>query len=461
MSQNGRFTAFLDRKPVWLLHVFVVGLALHNLVAAELYHAGLRGNALEAVSSWKELLLALGLVLVWRQAGYPHRFRPTRLDWLALAFGAFVVVYAVIPQSALGGGATHRGIALAARHDLLPVAAYFFGRALPLTTADVRRVGATIILVACGVAAFGIVDIYAIPLTYWRHTAIGWFTTQLGFDYKGTGLSGLPQNFIYNTGNEIPLRRLVSTFLSPLATSYFLVVALLLAASWRLATHARLRVWAPVVALLVVALLLTHSRSSMLALALALLAFAVVRPQWRVPLVAAAVATVVLSVAFVKVYGHVAPTTSFTTAELKEQRAHAHSAAGGQAVSGFQDASTESHLQSLRDGLRTDFHHPWGFGLGNAGSTAARTKVTIEAGESSYTELGAETGIVGGLLFVAWSLGLLVGTLRGAAWLGASFLALLALGLQTDIIGVPWLVFVVWTLAGWCVTTRDRSSVAP
>ena len=30
--------------PVWALHVLVVGLALHNLVLAQLWHAGVRGG---------------------------------------------------------------------------------------------------------------------------------------------------------------------------------------------------------------------------------------------------------------------------------------------------------------------------------------------------------------------------------------------------------------------------------
>jgi len=56
-----------------------------------------------------------------------------RVDWLALVFAAFVVVYAVIPQSVLGGGATHKGVLYGTRHDLLPVLAYFLGRGLELT----------------------------------------------------------------------------------------------------------------------------------------------------------------------------------------------------------------------------------------------------------------------------------------------------------------------------------------
>ena len=43
----------------------------------------------------------------------------------------------------------------------------------------------------------------------------------------------------------------------------------------------------------------------------------------------------------------------------------------------------------------TVVHHPQGFGLGNSGVTAVRTHVTPKAGESTYTELGVELGLLG------------------------------------------------------------------
>jgi hypothetical protein len=443
------------KRPVWILYVFVVGLALHNLVMAELWAAGIRGNALDVVSAWKEALLALGLLLVWRARGWSLRFRPATVDWLAIAYGAVVVVWALIPQHVLGGGATHRGVVLGVRHDGLPVAAYFFGRGLDLGARDARRLGATIIATASAVALFGLIDIYTIPLSWWRSSgAPGWFSKQLGFAYSG--LSGLPENFIYNTGNEHPLRRLVSVFLSPLATSYMLVTALLLSTAWLLRLRPRLVVWAPVTALLFAGLLWTHSRSSYLALALGLAVYAALRRQWRLGLAVAAVGVVAVGLAFVKVYPHIAPSTTFTRAELDYQRQNAHKPGAGAAVgsSGLEDASTSSHLRNLRDGIKTVLRHPQGYGPGNAGSTAERTcgSTCIKAGESSYTELGVDAGLAGGLLFVAWSLLVLVRLMRCTAWLSATMVAMLALGLQTDIIGVPWVVYVLWPLAGWRMT---------
>jgi len=424
------------RRPVWALHVLIVGLALHNLVMALLWRAGVRGTALTVVAAWKDVLLvgALALVVAARR-GLP--FKASASDWLALAFGALVVLYGVLPQSWLGGGATHKGVLYGARHDLLPVGAYFLGRGLDLTAEERGRLCRTTLAVAVGVAVYGLLDVYLVPLSWWRGAA-GWFDVQLGLTSKG--LSGLPGNFVYNAGNGVVFRRLTSTFLSPLATSYLLVVALFF-------IPVRRRWGPPLALLLFAALLWTHTRSALIALVFGLLVLAVVR---RRPLpVALAVAVAILGLAFVKGYDHFGPRTHFTPAELviQEQIATQHPNASNDPTSA-NESSTREHLASLRDGARTVVHHPWGFGLGNAGVTAVRTNVKVRAGESTYTELGVETGLIGALAFVAWSLALLRRLLVRRPWLGAAFAAVLFLGLQTDVIGVPWIAVVVWALAG-------------
>jgi hypothetical protein len=341
------------------------------------------------------------------------------------------------------------------RNDLVPVGAYFLGRGLALTQAEIRRLATTILATAVGVAVFGLVDIFAIPLSWWHRSGVpDWYAHQLGL--TDPGLTNLPQNFIYNTGNGHPIRRLVSTFLSPLASSYLLVVALLLMAAWWVRARPRgarsTTAFVGTLAVLFAGLLWTHSRSSYIALTLGRLAFAAVRRQGRFVVVGAAIAVVVIGAAFVKVYPHIAPATTFTARELSIQEAEAKGAGPAVSSGGATDASTSSHWRNLKSGIRTVVHHPQGFGLGNSGSTAARTGVPIEAGESTYTEVGVDTGLAGALVFVAWSLALLWEVLRcGWAWIGGSLAAVLALALQTDVIGVPWLTYVVWALAGTAV----------
>jgi len=424
------------RRPVWVLYVLIVGLAVHNLVMSQLWRAGVRGNELSAFAAWKDVLLLAALVLVWwGRRGRP--FTSCAADWLALAFGGFVVVYAVLPQSWLGGGATHKGVLYAARHDLLPVEAYFLGRGLDLTSEERRRVCRVLLATAACVAVVGLLDVFLVPLSWWRRSQ-GWFADQLGLTYRG--LSGLPENFVYNEGGGVVFRRLTSTFLSPLATAYLLVVALLF-------VPLRGRRWGwPLALLLFAALLWTHTRAALLALVLALLVLSVLRRSAFFAGLAVAVA--VVAFVFVQAYDHVGPRTHFTKSELVYQEQHAHQTPQkSNDATSANEASTSEHLSSFRAGARTVLHHPWGFGLGNAGVTAARTHVTIEAGESTYTELAVETGILGGLLFIAWSLAVLR-RLTGTPWLAAAFVAVLFIGLQTDVIGIPWIAVVVWALAG-------------
>ena len=425
------------KRSVVALQVLIVGLALHNVAMALLWRAGVRGTALTLVSAWKDVLLLVALVLVVRERRrLPFDGRLT--DWLALAFGALVVVYGLLPQSWLGGSATHRGVLYAARHDLLPVAAYFLGRGLQLTDRERARLCHTVLATAAFVAAFGLIDVYAVPLSFWRPAA-GWFRDQLGLVYSA-GTSGLPENFVYNAGNGVVFRRLTSTFLSPLATSYLLVVALFFIPMRRR--------WGPPLGLLIFAALLwTHTRSALLVLVAVLVLRAIVRRRPRALIWAGVVAVVAL--VFVQGYDHFGPRTHFTAKELRvqEQIAHSHPQVSNDATSA-NESSTSEHLASLRDGGRTVLHHPWGFGLGNSGVTAARTHVTVKAGESTYTELGVETGVLGMLVFIAWSLALLRSTLRRRVWVGAAFAAVLLLGLQTDVIGVPWIAVTVWAFAG-------------
>jgi hypothetical protein len=429
------------RLPRIAIVVFVVGLAAHNLVMAELWAAGLRGASLDAVAAWKDVLLAAALAVAILGA----RSLPVQLwaDRLALLYAALVVAYWLLPQDWLGGAATHRGQLFAARHDLIPVAAYFLGRLLVLTPTAWRRFSLALVGVAVALTVWGLVDVYLVPLQWWRDSGVpGWFGDQLGLVYN-RGLSGLPENWVLNTGDEEnPIRRLVSTFLSPLATAYVLVIVLLYLV-------ARRRPWRTTAMAVIayVGLLWTHTRAAYLALALGLVVLGAAQRRF-VP-VALAVASLVVGVGFVKAFPHFGPATSYTQAELEilRQQGQQNPGVSDDPLSAG-DASTASHLRNLRDGIRIVVHHPQGFGLGNAGVSASRTGVRIKAGESTYTELGVDTGLAGLVAFCGWMVVVLLALWRRSAWLSASWVAMLAIGVQTDVIGVHWIAYVLFVLAG-------------
>jgi hypothetical protein len=443
------------RRPVVALYLFVVGLALHNATMAALYVAGVHGGMLTAIAAWKEILLAIALARVIQTALGERRlpFRPALADRLALVYGALVVVYALVPQSALGGGADRHAVALALKHDLIPVGAFFLGRSLGLGRDDFRRLAWTLLGTAGFVAALGIVDVYTVPIGWWRtNGVVDYFHKQLGYDYNGTGR--LPENFIYNTGSEQHfLRRLVSTFLSPLASGYLMVVALLLLPRRRIAL--------PLAALAFAGLLFTFSRSSLVALAGGLVVLALAARDLR-PLALAAL-VVGVTIGWTHAFPSIGPTGSWTKHDLVVQRQHAAKSgpASGNALS-EREPSLHEHWLALKDGVRTVIHHPQGFGLGNVGQTASRTGTPIKAGESNYTEMGAELGLLGALLWIAWVLAILAGLWRAqAVRMTAAFAAVLALAIQTDVIGDPWIAYVAWSFAGaLLLRTRPQERLA-
>ena len=461
------------RRPVAALYLFVVGLALHNAVMAALYAAGVRGDVLTAITAWKEILLLAGLARVARDAIRDRRlpFRPGVADWLALAFAALVVAYGLVPQASLGGHAGTRAVALGVRHDLAPVGAYLLGRSLRLGRDELRRLAWTLLGTAGFVAAVGLVDSYAVSIGWWRtNGVVDYFHRHLGYDYHGTGTRlepsgrtyGLPENFIYNVGGDRPfLRRLVSTFLSPLGSGYLFVVALLVGA-------AVLRRRVVVVALAAVAaagLLWTFSRSSLLALALGLLVLAAFRR--RPHELGAAVLVVAVAFAWAHLFPKIAPTGNWTKADLTYQHEQAHGSQQRFTATSSSEPSLQEHWRSLRDGFRTMADHPQGYGPGNVGQTASRTATPLRAGESNYTELGVELGVLGAVLWTLWALAVLAGLVRAArdepwaAGMAAAFVAVLALAVQTDVIGDPWVAYCVWGLGGaLMVRTRLEERLA-
>jgi hypothetical protein len=436
------------RRPSYAVYAFVVGLALHNAVMAGLFALGVEGTPLTLIAAWKEALLAVALARVARDALFAEPrlpFRPSLVDALALVFAAFVLLYAVLPQNALGGGADTTTILYALRHDLACVAAYFLGRSIELP--PLRRL---VLATAAAVALLGLVEVYTVPIDRWEDADVpAYFQEQLGFEHHGP--RGLPENFVFNTGDESDLlRRAVSTFLSPLGTAYLIVVALCL---WA----ARPRSGWPLAAIAAVGLLFTFTRAAMLVLAGALFVLGFVQRRWW-PVVAAAV-TLAVAVVWTQVYPSIAPETTWSQADLRYQRDQARKlgVTPGETVA-LDEPSIRSHLRALRDGVETVARHPQGYGLGNAGATALRRDVPLQAGESTYTELGVETGVLGALAFIAWNALLLWSLVRArAAGRAAAFAAVLALGVQTDVLGTPWLAIVVWLLAGAGHTTALRA----
>ncbi len=456
------------RRPLLALYAFVVGLILNNTVFLLLFAAGARGWQLTAAQAWKEILLAIALARVARDAIARRAlvFRPAWPDVTAMAFGLFVLAYALLPQHLLGGDAGPKAELYGMRHYLLPVAAYFVGRSLPLGRHDLRRLVMLILGAAALSAAAGIVEEYFVSVEQWHSLGAGrYYTQQLGFPHLH-GPGGLPENFVFNTADGLH-RRLASFFLSPLGSAYFFLVALLLAAAGIVETAQR-RLLLLASTLAFAGLLFAFTRSALAALALGLVVLAAAAR--RVAPLAIAACVIVVAVAFAAIFTDVAPRTHFLPADLSYQQRHARE--HGRLPRGkplettveLSDPSVESHLTELRAGAHDLLEHPQGHGVGNSGQTAARFEVSSRAGESFYLELGADVGVAGLSLWVAFSvltLGSLFAGARGrgdplvrrfAGGVFAAGVAIAVLAVISDVWGAPWLTYVLWWLSGSALT---------
>jgi hypothetical protein len=176
----------------------------------------------------------------------------------------------------------------------------------------------------------------------------------------------------------------------------------------------------------------------------------------------------VSSCAWAHLFPKLAPAGRFTKVDVTyQQRLASHGSAASFSAVSASEPSLHSHWLSLKDGVRTMVRHPQGYGLGNVGQTASRTGTPLKAGESNYTELGVELGVLGALLWIAWNGALLVGLVRAgradawAAGVAAAFAAVLALAVQTDVIGDPWVAYCVWGLGGaLLLRTRPQERLA-
>jgi hypothetical protein len=453
-------------RPVYALYGLAVGLVLHNTLFMLLFSAGARGWQLTLAQSWKEILLAVALVSVYRHRRLP--FRPAPVDVVALLFSLVVVLYALIPQHVLDGQAGLRAELYGARHLLIAVAAYFLGRGLAPTRGELQRLALVILGTAAVAALAGIAEEYLVSIQHWRSLgAPKYFHQQLDFP-RTFGPGGLPENFVLNTTHGV-YRRLVSLFLSPLGSAHLFVVAICLAVAGALGNR---RLVKAAGAIAFAGLLFSFTRSALVALAAGLVLLGAL--ERRAVVAGVGVAVLVATVGFAALFTSIAPKTHFLRSDLAAQRAlnakANHRPPGANPLHStvtFSESSEGEHLSELKHGARSLLDHPQGYGVGNSGSTARRFGVPIRAGESFYLEVGADTGIAGLALWIAFTALVLHGLFVRArshplpAGLLAAAVVLSAVALISDVWGSPWAAYIVWALSGAALTALPRHAEEP
>ncbi|HYP39794.1 MAG TPA: O-antigen ligase family protein [Chloroflexia bacterium] len=490
------------RVPFRALGVLVAGMAFHNFAIMLLLALDTPEVVIRAVQAWKEAILLLLLALAARLAWTAFRSRKIPrlllLDWVVAAFALLALIYFMLPPGVMPteGNLAQRLVSI--RTVLLLPGLYAFGRIFWSARREDHAWVAGAVLGAAGVVGlFGLVELWFVPTPTWLNWGATRFSDWIGYTYARP--EGLPENFFQSTAAGYLVRRMVSTYISPLGLAYtgLLLVPLgvaLIARTGNLRAGLRERaqglppwlLWTTFV-LLIVGILFSITRGALLSLVGELVLLCLLIRRWRIVATSVAVTLGVVFILFE--YVNIGPLLTF---DLREVRPPAGLAAtrlamglppndpngypipgrpgtlpgegedvttSGELISrtlSMQDTSASGHVAALRHGMDYASQHPFGTGLGSA---VPRYGTTSGPGESALLVVIGEMGIAGGLLYLAMYLLSIAYGLR-AYWRVRGDLTLAALPLVAAVGGLAllpimitsniWGNFSVTFLFWWC-----------
>jgi hypothetical protein len=495
------------RRPELGLPLLVAGIAIHNAALMLLLTAHVPDVAVRCLQLWKEALLgllALRLVLGLARSGLRPTLSAALRSWRSLSlavrlldsgmalFAFMLVVYTVVPLAARDSQAslTQRLLELRVL-ELLPLL-YLFGRVWPPVS---LRFGLGLVIgVAALVTVAGMLELFFIPTKAWLDMGILRFDSWLGFNYPGP--RGLPENFFQGTSAGL-LRRMVSTYLSPLGIAYtgLLVIPAAFVVAASPGQHKRYA-W---LALALVLLGMSFSLTRLALLCIVVEAVILVALRLHRPGAVAAGAIVAATVFGLLGYPSFGPVVSVDLADVRppigqqllSTVSHLGAGGGGGGGGGGQqvntttdvvtglaagltsgdDTSIQAHVDSVVSGLRFVAEHPLGVGLGTA---VPRFGSASSPGESALFEVGADIGLLGLLLFLALYGGLVlagfaiawrrredVATCALGAVVGVGGLALFPVVLSSQVWSDFSVTFLFWWAAGSVVTALARNRTLP
>ena len=454
------------RRPFIGIGVLVAGMAFHSFALMWLLHLGTPHLLVRAFQAWKEIvLLVLTVVAVSRIWQSRHNARFGRLivtDWIAIALALVAIAYFLVPASVFHSGVNQSQRLVGFRIVFLIPLVYFLGRTVG-TGSDRERLA--VVWLGLGAAAvatvFGIYELFFIPTRVWLDWGVNQYTSFLGFTYHGP--AGLPENFFLTLSNGTLVRRMVSTYISPLGIAYTSLVLFPLAVAVmdRRVTQKTARWIAMLTTLLILGVVLSITRLALLALVgEAVLLWIVLRQAWIAGLVPVLVVAALLAVF---PYTTIAPAVDRNLGSVHRL---------GLQWGFTNDSSTREHYGYLVQDLRFDLEHPLGLGVG---ASSARYGTLVGTGESAVLGMFGDMGMLGGGLYLSlYLLAIWLGwrTLRMTrkasleevmpliAFVGG--LGLLPITMTSDVWGDLSVTFLFWWAAGATATLSTRAvRVAP
>ena len=454
------------RRPFIGIGVLVAGMAFHSFALMWLLHLGTPHLLVRAFQAWKEIvLLVLTVVAVSRiwQSRHSARFGQLIVtDWIAIALALVAIAYFVVPASVFHSGVNQSQRLVGFRIVFLIPLVYFLGRTVGAGSDRERLAVVWLGLGAAAVATvFGIYELFFIPTRVWLDWGVNQYTSFLGFTYHGP--AGLPENFFLTLSNGTLVRRMVSTYISPLGIAYTSLVLFPLAVAVmdRRVTQKTARWIAMLTTLLILGVVLSITRLALLALVgEAVLLWIVLRQAWIAGLVPVLVVAALLAVF---PYTTIAPAVDRNLGSVHRL---------GLQWGFTNDSSTREHYGYLVQDLRFDLEHPLGLGVG---ASSARYGTLVGTGESAVLGMFGDMGMLGGGLYLSlYLLAIWLGwrTLRMTrkasleevmpliAFVGG--LGLLPITMTSDVWGDLSVTFLFWWAAGATATLSTRAvRVAP
>lgn len=462
------------RRPVVFLGIVVLWFALQRLVIA-LVAPHVSADVVRLLLTYKEgfyfILVAAAVVGVALRQLRGEAAMPPLLaaDLAAVAFLGLLLIHFLADPETSSPQLTYL------RRFAAPAILYLGGRLLLPSRTQFREGLRLVVVVAVGVALFGIVERFFLGLSFWRDgvDAPTFYARQVEAGLFPQGwvvlFHGVPDGIFIALPLAVPVRRLVSTYLEPTTLGAFLAFAALLlllapgladaggAASrrWRLAAGAG-------ALLLAFAITATISRGAMITVLAGGGLFVLVRlvsrrrlVSWRGAYVVAVPAAALLAAGVVLTTFNDVPAGNQVRDTLAS-RIVSGLPAGEPAVasppaetspvdeSGLPEITVHppgstaegagTHFRGLTSGLREMLDQPLGAGLGAAGGWSAAP----EAGrESTVGTVAAQLGLPGFALFLAFFAGL-VGSLvwAGLAQREGDLAADIALALAGALLGL-------------------------
>lgn len=452
----------LVKSPFRAVGVLVAGMMVHNFVLMILLRLQTPTVLVRLMQAWKEgiLLLLLGLALLTAYRRWPKLPRPRLIDLLLIAFTAVALLYFVLPSSLLHGPPGFYQRLLGLRVLLLIPLLYFFGRIFPpQRRADLTWVAALLVGCAALVGIFGMVELWVVPTRQWLQWGVNQLSAWLGFTYHGP--AGLPENFFQTSAEGLLLRRMVSTYVSPLGVAYTGLLVVPLAVPLLFKKSSRALWWFAALALILTLLGIMFSVTR-LALVAVVLEFAVMYLLWRRRwLIPATLLVGIAAVVMIYQYPYFGPLLDRDLQSVNPRPTSLH-------IANQADPSGKEHLQQLLADLDFVRLHPLGTGLG---TSVHRFGTTAGTGESAVFDVFGEVGDVGGLLYVAiYVIGIAYGLraffrhrddpLASALAVTAAVggLALAPITLTSDVWSDFSVTFLFWWAVGYSVTLASGAT---